>query len=552
MKKNWFLHPLLFTLFPIVSLLAENVGQVFALDALRITVIAVIAVLMSLVVLKRIVGSWEMAALICSGGILLFFSYGHVHSAMKNWTVGSVLIGRHRYLYPFWLLLMLVWTRFILKKVKRATPLSKFLNVVASGTLLLPMITLISYVLQTNSFLEIIGAQYSEVELAQVLSGTERPDIYYIIVDGYAREDVLMELYDYDNSKFINFLENEGFYVAKESRSNYNQTDLSLSSSLNMTYLDFIPETRGADERNRTPLAELIKENQVIDFLRLQGYQIITFNSGYGPTIINSADIFWDSVSDNDVTFKEYRPGIFLNAFENLLLRSSAAILPMDMLKIGVDQGLSPPEDPLYTSHRNRILYNLSKLKEVPAMEGNYFVFAHVIAPHPPFVFGSKGEWVTPPGSYTLAREGKFFTGPPEEYIKGYRSQLNYLNSILTETITAILRQSDSPPIIILQADHGPGAYLDQDSNENSNLKERISIMNGYYFPDQGISGLYPTISPVNTFRLVFNRIFKTNFELLEDKSYFSTVGLPFNFILVPEETDSTVSEPIGQNRVKK
>jgi hypothetical protein len=537
-KKNWIFHPFLFTLFPIASMLAENVGQVFAVDVLRITVIAVFTVLISLVVLKRIVGSWEVAALICSAGVLLFFSYGHVHLLMKNWTIGSVLIGRHRYLYPLWLIFMIGWTWFILKKVRRPTTWSKFLNVVSAGTLLLPTISLISYVLQTNSFLRTIEIQYTEVDQAHVPSGTEPPDIYYIIVDGYAREDVLMELYDYDNSEFINFLENEGFYVAEKSRSNYNQTDLSLSSSLNMTYLDFIPETRGTDERNRTPLAQLIKENQVIDFLRLQGYEVITFNSGYGPTVVNSADIFWDSATDDDFVLRENWTGFFLNTFENLLLRSSAAILPMDTLKIGIEVGVIPPEDPLYTSHRHRILYNLSKLKEVPAMDGVYFVYAHIIAPHPPFVFGSKGQWVTPPGIYTLATEGKFFTGPPEEYIEGYRSQLIYLNSVLTETLNAILQESTSPPMIVLQADHGPGAYLDQDSNENSNLKERISILNGYYFPNQDVSGLYPTISPVNTFRIVFNRIFNTDFELLNDKSYFSTVGQPFNFFLVPEEID--------------
>ena len=128
------------------------------------------------------------------------------------------------------------------------------------------------------------------------------------------------------------------------------------------------------------------------------------------------------------------------------------------------------------------------------------------------------------------------FTGQPEEYIEGYRGQLIYLNTVLIETLSAILQQSDSPPMIILQADHGPGAYLDQNSNENSNLKERISILNGYYFPDQDSTGLYPTISPVNSFRIVFNQIFQTNFELLNDKSYFSTAGQPFKFILVPED----------------
>ena len=157
----------------------------------------------------------------------------------------------------------------------------------------------------------------------------------------------------------------------------------------------------------------------------------------------------------------------------------------MDAPIIGKELGLIPTivEDPLYTSHRHRILYNLSKLKEIPGMQGSYFVYAHIIAPHPPFVFGAKGEWITPPGTYTLAREGTSFTGQPEEYIEGYRGQLIYLNTVLIETLSAILQQSDSPPMIILQADHGPGAYLDQNSNENSNFTERISILNGYFFP---------------------------------------------------------------------
>jgi hypothetical protein len=433
---------------------------------------------------------------------------------------------------------MIIWIWLILKRVRRFSDLSRLLNLVSVGTLVLPVVSLLNFALQSNSDLGSLGFQYKDIEQAQLPTDIELPDIYYIILDGYAREDVLMELYDYDNSDFLDFLEDEGFYVAEESRSNYNQTDLSLASSLNMTYLDFIPETRGTNAINRLPLAELIEENRVIDFLKSYDYQVISFNTGYGPTVINSADIFWDSASDDDVLSKENRTGIFLNSFESLLLRSSAAILIMDTSIIGKELGLIPAEveDPLYTSHRHRILYNLSKLKEVPALEGNYFVYVHIIAPHPPFVFGSKGQWVTPPGSYTLKREGKFFTGPPEEYINGYRSQLIYLNTVLIETLTAILQQSDSPPMIILQADHGPGAYLDQESNENSNLKERISILNGYYFPDQDISGLYPNISPVNTFRIVFNRIFKTNFELLEDKSYFSTDGQPFNFLLVPED----------------
>ena len=169
-------------------------------------------------------------------------------------------------------------------------------------------------------------------------------------------------------------------------------------------------------------------------------------------------------------------------------------------------------------------------------MEGNYFVYSHIIAPHPPFVFGPHGEWITPEGTYTLAREGTFFTGSPQDYIAGYRGQIEHINILLTETIKSIIEKSNPAPIIILQADHGPGAFLDQHSNENSNFYERVSILNAYYLPSNSASILYPGISPVNSFRVVFNQFFETNFDLLEDRSYFSTIDEPYNFQLVTEE----------------
>ena len=58
-----------------------------------------------------------------------------------------------------------------------------------------------------------------------------------------------------------------------------------------------------------------------------------------------------------------------------------------------------------------------------------------------------------------------------------------------------------------------------------------MAILNAYYFPggDEGL--LYPTITPVNTFRVVFNRYFDRDLELLEDVSYFADWSTPYDFI---------------------
>ena len=70
---------------------------------------------------------------------------------------------------------------------------------------------------------------------------------------------------------------------------------------------------------------------------------------------------------------------------------------------------------------------------------------------------------------------------------------------------------------------------------EEKNLDERFSIMNAYYFPDKDYSSLYPSITPVNTFRVIFNKYFDENLPLLPDNNYFSTIYHPYEFIEVTE-----------------
>ena len=42
-------------------------------------------------------------------------------------------------------------------------------------------------------------------------------------------------------------------------------------------------------------------------------------------------------------------------------------------------------------------------------------------------------------------------------------------------------------------------------------------VLNAVYLPNNGEALLYDSISPANTFRVIFNHYFDTNFDLLED-----------------------------------
>lgn len=336
-----------------------------------------------------------------------------------------------------------------------------------------------------------------------------QPDIYYIILDGYARSDVLQELYGIDNSGFIQGLVDRGFYVAGQSRANYCQTYLSLSSTLNMTYLDALAEEVGEESNDRWPLQDLLRQNAVARLLRERGYTYATISTGYADAELAAADIHKTAPWS-------------LSQFESGLINTSP---------------ISPLIRSQYDAHRQRLLYAFDQLPDMAALEGPLFVFAHIAAPHPPFVFDEQGGEITPNRDFTFSDGSHYMArASREEYLAGYRGQLLYVNQLVEPLIDALLARSPEPPVIILQADHGPGSQLSWESAERTAFGERMSILNAYYLPDGGDEQLYDSITPVNTFRLVLDHYLGLGLGLLEDRSYYSTWDKPYRFIPVPPE----------------
>jgi hypothetical protein len=317
-------------------------------------------------------------------------------------------------------------------------------------------------------------------------------------------------------------LDARGFYIAEESSSNYIQTMLSLGSSLNMDYLQTL-KADGTRIETRGDLIDLVENNNVRALLAGHGYQLISFHNEYKATI-PSAEIYYD---DSQTGFYP------ITAFESILIDHSMA-----RILVHIPAFNKALIDMPYDTHRRQILSALEILQHVPSLDGNHFVYAHIIAPHPPFVFDEDGKVVAQDIPFTLNDANYYIRDHSQrKYIAGYRRQLQYVNTLVLETIDAILARSTTPPIIILQGDHGPGAHLHWGSLEQTIPAERFGILNAYYFPDQDYESLYPSISPVNSFRVLFNQFFGADYALVPDRHYYSSWSFPFDFLEVKDLT---------------
>lgn len=351
----------------------------------------------------------------------------------------------------------------------------------------------------------------------QTSEPANKPDIYYIILDGYGEAEMLQSLHHFDNTPFITELEKRGFIVPEGSKSNYARTLLSLGSSLNMQYLESAtPQLE--DSYLWWPLAGTIHNSQTMTKLEGMEYNTVNIASGWGITSLDQVD-----------NYKKSHP-ILLNDFEEIYFQFTNLSLLGSLNQFGITTAS-------YDTHREIILSQVNILQEIPPLPSPKFVFVHIVSPHPPFVLDADGSPKEPDYPYTLTDDRYFFKNI-STYREGYLPQLTFVNHMILQAIDNILQRSKTPPIIILQGDHGPGALVDYRSSEKSCLYERFSILNAYYLPS--ISEELPhDITPVNTFRFIFNEYFQADLELLPNRYYFSTPEKMYQF----EDVSNRVNE---------
>ena len=223
------LHPLLFAVYPILALLAFNETELNFSDGIRSLLISLIAAVVLFLIARWFFHHSMKGALLSTALLILFYSYGHIYNLLSGITIAGLNLFRHRTLIPLWLVLAVLIVWWVSRSSKQPVTLTYVLNMIGLFLLILPIFQMISFFAQSR--VSDANAENGPATL-DLKVGDNPPDIYYIILDGYGRSDVLKR-YGYDNSPFLNSLRDLGFVVAECAQSNYAQTKLSVSSSLN-------------------------------------------------------------------------------------------------------------------------------------------------------------------------------------------------------------------------------------------------------------------------------------------------------------------------------
>ncbi len=512
-------HVFLFAIAPILILLGNNIDQVEFSAGVRSLLLSIFVAGVLFIFLRLILKRWLFAAGITSIGVVLFYSYGHVYEWVRSLGVFGLTIGRHRFLLPIWFLILASSFWWLRKKERDLSRWTAALNTMALVTCLLPVIQILTFRFQSwTAQSRMLDLREEEGSFA-LQEQSAPPDIYYFILDGYTRDDVLLEVFQYDNSPFLERLEEMGFYIARCGRSNYSQTNLAMASTFNMDYLQNLKD--GAIVRG-TPasIPGLIRQNKVRSLFEDLEYTIVAFETGFYAIQWMDADFYLAPPRSSSVG--EFVNVTKINGFEAMLLRTSAVWILIDAVNLPEHlHRFIPDLDYPNEISRERTLFVLDQFEfeRVPSIQGPKFVYTHLIMPHFPYVFDQEGNFVK--------------EDLKSNDLEGYRNQLNYTNLVIEPIVRDLVQNSNTPPVVILQGDHGMRKIPE----------ERVAILNAYYLPGGGTRWLYPSISPVNSFRVILNHYFGGNFELLDDESYFSSYKAEFDFLEVPETSTDCAQE---------
>ena len=405
------------------------------------------------------------------------FFFGFFHDGLKSF-FSNAFIHKYSVLAGAGLVFFLAIGIYINKKKLQLRKTSLYLNLLFCILIIFDLPVFI----KKSTFSSRWNAR-PELKDLSICGKRELPDIYLIVADDYAGKKELADILHYDNTDFYDSLKARGFFVANNSRSNYNHTTYSIGSLLNMAYLPLKPkQVRRADHSYALALT---LDNKVTSFLSDAGYEI----HNYSPLAIKN------EVARNRYSFIPPRISIITSqTFLNRLNKEVLENLDSRFLKNKAFKWF----------RYNQYVYEQSMRVVKENRPGRKFVYTHLELPHYPYYYDKNGK---------LYPFEKILNELPCNSIS-YLEYLKYTNGMLLKFVDEIIRNNRTPPIIILMSDHGHRCL--PDSISSSYIFLNLLSVN---IPDKNYLFFNDSLSNVNVFRSIFNTAFCQQLPMLKDST---------------------------------
>jgi len=501
-------HTVLMSLMPILLLFQANVHEIPPEDIVLPIIFSIIVMGIAWIILRYFLGTTKSALILSLLVFLavvfcytrLFFATGGADVTATAADESLLFLGQNLVLAPMFLAVGIFLIIYIIRR-----KISKEINSVVNAMAVVLVFFVIFQAMLYYSSEDIVNSSlFPLVEVPIFQSNvTEKPDVYLILLDAYSGDTTLKKDYGFDNSEFKNKLKERGFFVPKNSFSNYPNTELSMPSIMNMMYLDNFTDVMGIDSKDKLALIELRQENNVMNIFQANEYHITTY---YGGIYVEG------KYQDNYDTIC----GAYFDLNADLQRSFVQTYFPTSSLRTMFFDDFRHNDLECAVSE----FINFEKKNERPQ-----FVYAHLYLPHPPFTYDAEGNHIQD----TFA-ENRFDSILKDAYLQ----QTIFTNKKAIELVDSIQKR-DSNAVIIVMSDHGGRLGVDWYDPTDFDYYRTFENLSAFYFPGQE-ENMPKEIAAVNVFRTLFNLYLDADYEILEDKQMWYVSERPYDQIDVTDK----------------
>ncbi len=470
----------------------------FILSNLFLTLVGTLIVLiLALVVFRNKKKASVFTFLFC----LLCLVFGYLHDSLKQIN-GFLFLTKFTTLLPIISLLVVFLIIYLFKRKAGFNELYLFLNLLFVILLLSEIPNSVKRYNLDKSVHNLIDFRFSafhDYKPARQLPDSLKPDIYFLVFDAMASSKSLQADLGKNNFQLDSFLRRRGFFVATDSKANYNWTIHSLSSTFNMDYLPSWISPVMNDPKSYFWGSASILDNSLFSILKKEGYQ----TSSFQPISFNNTDWpgtpYFNSLKESHFYYKTLPGRVYRDIFWNYSKIDISFIKEQQMQII----------DSRNREKKTFLDTTITLIKNSCSKTGRpKFIYGHFMLPHDPYTFDSTGKIKTAE-EMIVVKKGNISDN--------YFNQVIFAGKVIKELVTYIQKHNKKNTIIIIEGDHG---YRTEMGDRAGYSFQNLS---SFYFPDQKYNLLYDSISPVNTFRVVLNKYFSARLPLLKDSTVLVT-----------------------------
>jgi hypothetical protein len=501
--EKYGIHSLLLPLFFILHSYRQYYGLVGIGTTIKIlgelVFFFLVFFLLVLAITKNLNRSLQLTTLF---GFLYLF-YGAIRDFFQL-TLHASFFSKYSILLPVLVLATIILSRRILKK-KDFSKTNLFQNLLLIIIILIDGVTL--FVSDSSFFLrQNLLTKNAYLDLDSLSGPQQRPDVYFLVFDSYPGTQFLKDYMQYDNSSFNEALQNKGFRVLADPKSNYNRSAFSIAATLNFEYLRKIKSFQPASAKEYTEATLTVEHSIVPKVFKHYDYRFFNLSVFDIDNTLSLHQEHFLTLPEREVLlYNTLSERLKRDLLWNLIKGKYAVPFIQKMEKRKRDN--STREQVKKRDFNNTVIDSLMK---IPIQKTNSpkFVYAHVYLPHPPFFYDEHG----------LDNELKTILPEESQEDKSlFLSYLKYTNRVALKIIERIIQVSGDNSVIILQSDHGFRDFKGGPSHPQAYFKN----YSAFYFPDKNYRVLYDTMSNINTFPVIFNKYFGTKIPLQQDTTVF-------------------------------